>query len=450
MQSARNKLVQRAQQKLDTVSGKAANYLRRACRSKDPVIKEKCKAWFRPFFQLPEDVMSSLDLCKMETTTVQRSVLKTQKKQDNRQDNRQEEGGGTEKERKANDQMSQVSKVRYFFDQEKLTDKDAAYVEFWGRRKKQLEVVCPSGIHLRRRRYIRVLGTALDRHMSHHDSFTVKMTPVQLNCVVALGCLGYYISPVKGSNGTVVRAKRVWPVVKSTSVRKVLPPAVKYQFATIWHQGQFWSSYYDLIKGVFRFAQKPSPFKAEIATLKLRDKLTLKAIDWSVLNNLPNSTGVYGEYRNSFSGPLLSFFGTVGDLLSKRALLPDESEGLVSLGQMQVYYMDPEKPVALAKYLNKGGRKGMPHLDPASALQKLPESALFNFVRIWTPTTVELVKRVMAKDINFVQRIVQQIPVGVRELVVPRGGPYPTANAELISVFRAMAMYPSLTGSIME
>lgn len=445
MQGARNALVQRAQQKLTAVSNKTASYLRRARRSKDPTIKDKCLAWFQPFFQLPDAVLSSLELSNtgpvLEPSTGPGAAPGAEPDL---------ETGENDNRVKANVRAdAQVSKARYYFDQETLADKNVAYVEFNSRRKKQLEVVCPAKTHLRRRRYIRVLGTALERHMSHHASFTVKMSPIQLNCVVALGCLGYYITPVKGSKGTSVRAKRVWPVVKSSSVRKVLPPAIKYQFATIWHRDEFWSSYYDLIKGVFRFAQKPSAFKSEVATLKLRDELVLKPVDFDILSALPNSAAVYGEYRNSVNGPLLCFFGTVGDLLSKHALLPDESEGKTSLDQMQVYYMDPAKPVALANYLNRVG-KSMPHLDPASALQKLPESALANFVKIWTLTTVELVKRVMAKDEDFVQRIVEQVPVGVRELVVPRGGPHPTVNAELVSVFRAMAMYPSLTGTLMD
>ena len=305
-----------------------------------------------------------------------------------------------------------------------------------------------TGYPCSRRRYIRVIGTAIDQHMSHQPSFTVKMSPVQLNCVVALGCLGYYVTPVKGTEGTSVRVKRVWPVVKGSSVRKTLPPTIKYQFASIWHQDQFWSSYYDLIKGVFRFAQRPSPFKSEIATLKLREELVLRPIDFVQLTKLPNSTPIYGEYRNHVDGPLLSFFGTVGDLLSKKVLLPLNCPGLQALEQMQVYYMDPAKPVALAEHLNQTVEG--PFLDPASALQKMPEPALRNFVKIWNPTTIELVTRVISKDNTFIQRIIEQVPIGVRELVVPKGGPHPTANAQLVSVFRAMAMYPSLADSLME
>ena len=428
----------------------------------------------------------------------------------------------------------ELARFRYYFDQENLQDADSAYVEFDHAAPSELLVVCPPRMHLRRRRYVRVLGTALAEHMAATNSFIVHFSPPQLNGIVALGCLGLYLEPrrtisllphglapqphIQGPGSPVPHAADglSWPLETTASFRvnktwprlctyeghgrydshdghgsrdgqndpdghmshdghmdpdtcagcegrvgEALPPAQLYQFQILWHAGAFHSSYFDMIKGVFAWAWRHSPFRTEIATMRRRKELVLEEVDWAVLEQMPATTQIYCEYQprvdehdtgRECPGPgAACFFGTVGDVLSKRAMFNPSDPALRLLAQMRVYYLDPVKPLALAKYLNEregayvgpGANQPMPVLDPATTLQGMPSVALSNFARIWKPRIVEMLRSRISRDSEFAPSIIRHVPVDVRHIVRPAQGPRADADALLLAVVKAISLYPT-------
>ena len=463
MPSARKVLETKAAAKHEAVSDLAAEYLRHACKlgaSENAKLGALCRTQLQPFFQLPEDVLSSLELSSIDTAGVTTRATGGNVASANAKAKRARGVLGpvlspaapaapAALAAQAEKEGASSAQVRYFFDQED-TEGDEAYVQFTRRRKKEVVVVCPAKTHLRRRRYIRVLGTAISRHVGHLPSFTIRFRPAQLNGVAALACLGFYLVPkTSDSDELVFLAKRAWPAQKTK--KKKLPPAQKFQFATVWVGGRFRASYFDLVKSEFRWAWRDSPFKAEVGTLKRRGALVLEAVRWPVIQALPLSTKVYGEYgareTRKNGGHSHHFFGTVGDLLSKLALLEDGSVGAEQLDQMQVRYLDPKKPAALVKFLNKREHALRPKLSHA-CLDKLPETALKNFAQVWTKKTIELVRKVLSRDANFLQHLVSRVPEDFREHVVPVSGPHSTQHDEVLSVAKILALYPSLAEAL--
>ena len=375
---------------------------------------------------------------------------------------------------------------RYYFDQETTSDKDSAYVEFASAKPGELLVVCPTGAHgmphahLRRRRYLRVLGTAISEHMAAAETFVVRFAPPQLNGIVSLGCLGFYIVPQQSRKpGSVspeseewqladtaeFRVNREWPSLACGEARagdagggqsaQLASPvserssAVHRQFQTVWRDGAFLSSYYNMISGQFAWAWRDSPFRTEVATLKRSGRLVLGSVNWTVLEKLPAGTELYCEYMPCAKGgndrETACLFGTIGDVLSKRSLFQPDDPGLQLLSLMRVYYIDPAKPVALAHDLNRrrGAGPEIPALDPNTALQGLPGQALNNFANIWKRGTVQILRRRMLADKDFADSAIHSVPEDVRHIVRPAQGLGASADDMLLAVAKVISLYPS-------
>lgn len=438
MPSAREVLEKKVGAKHAAVSDLAAEYLRHACKlgaSTDGKVAALCRKQLQPFFQLSEDVLTSLEL----------SSIEVRPEQEKAQARSAALGPVLSPVSPASKHKPQAAQMRYYFDQED-TALDEAFVQFARSHKKELVVTCPAKTHLRRRRYIRVLGTAISRHVAQYPSFTVRFKPAQLNGIAALACLGFYLAPKTSAPGEAVfLVKRAWPSQKRARTLKKLPSAQKYQFATVWVNNRFRASYFDLVKGEFRWAWRDSPFKAEVGTRKRRGTLRLIAVSWPDLQALPLSTKVYGEAHREH-GATNCFFGTVGDMLSKRALLQNDDAGAKQLDAMSVFYMDPRKPAALTRFLNKR-EDALPTLLPA-CLNKLPETALKNFAQVWTDKTINLVKKVLSRDPDFVQTLVARVPEDLRGDIVPSHGPHSNVDDRSLTVAKILALYPSLTDEL--
>ena len=340
--------------------------------------------------------------------------------------------------------------IQYFFDQDGAGAKDdagAACVQWSITYPDLLEVRCPVGTHIRRRRYIRVLGTALSRHRSARR---VAFVPPQVNGVVALGCLGFFLRPHQAP-GTFTLSRN-WPI--PTLVPNLMPE--EWQFRTLWHEngpglgGAFRSSYFDMVAGAFRWAWRDSPFKSAVAALKTRKALVLRATDWdSIAAHIPATTEVYGEYAVA-PALVASFFGTIGDVNGKRALLPHGSPGRRALDEMRVYFLDPKKPVALAVYLNARLGHAAPQLDAARDLHGLPETALGNFAKIWTPEMLPLVRALVLKTPELAKSIIHHVPFHVRDYVRPPAGPHAEdTDAVVLAVLKSIALYPDLAPKVL-
>jgi hypothetical protein len=137
----------------------------------------------------------------------------------------------------------------------------------------------------------------------------------------------------------------------------------------------------------------------------------------------------------------------VGDLLCKRALLQDGTAGAEQLDHIRIRYLDPKKPAALVKFLNKREPSLRPKLSQA-CLNKLPETALKNFAQVWTKKTIGLIQTVLSRDANFLQHLVSRVPEELREHVVPVDGPHPSKGGEALAVAKILALYPSLAEAL--
>ena len=355
----------------------------------------------------------------------------------------------------------QTVQAKYFFDQENLADPDAAFVQWTAKDPGLLQVVCPVGTHLRRRRYIRVLGTALFLHMAQQGrrSMRVEFVPPQVNGVVALGCLGLFLQPHQPGAFTLLLD---WPSPPATS--GAWPLAQDWQFCTLWHEddddddekgggekGAFRSSYFDMIAGSFRWAWRDSPFKSAVVALKRKSALALRHVDWEASTaSVPADTEVYGEYSVEGAAAPASFFGTVGDVRNKRALLPPGSPGRAAIDSMRAYFLHPSKPAALAEYLNERAGSGGPRLVADRDLRGLPEAALANFAKIWTPQMLKLVRALVSASPALAESIVHHVPLDVRDYVRPPAGPLAaTVDDTVLAVMKSISLYPDLAPKVL-
>jgi hypothetical protein len=331
-----------------------------------------------------------------------------------------------------------LEEVQYFFDQEDTADKDSAFVQWTSKDPDVVRVVCPVGTHLRRRRYIRVMGTALHLHMAGKREMRITFDPPQVNGVVALGCLGFFVRPIDA--GTFV-ASLDWP-------RALMSPQ-DWQFRTVWHGTDFQSSYFDMIGAAFRWAWRESPFKSAITALKRDGALIVRPVDWTKVN-VPAKTEMYGEYAVPGSDAPASFFGTVGDVANKRALLPPGSAGRAAIDAMRVYFLHPSKPAALAAFLNERASGVGPQLEASRDLDRLPETALANLAKIWTPHMLTLVRTLVTTTPTVTESIIRHVPLEVRDYVRPPSGPRAhDTDAAVLAIMKSIALYPDLAPKVL-
>lgn len=291
----------------------------------------------------------------------------------------------------------------------------------------ELKVECPLHLRLLRKAYVKAIGHALwivnehDQNCRKHGAeqgpdvlhtFIVTMSPrPQLNCVIALGCLGYYIDTDDArASATSLVVSSQWPLVpvqKDWFAKNAAASATAFQMQTLWapRDRVFRTSYYDLVKGKFQWVDRLGLFETTVACLRSASdsaasssaasssaasssaasspaasspaactpaasssgrKLRLQKLDLVMLGKTLPHTPVYVEFERH-DGCSVAFFGTAGDVLAKAALLPTESPGFACLVQARIYYVKTSKRCAVLAVLNDQRARRMPSRMPTSS-----------------------------------------------------------------------------------
>lgn len=268
--------------------------------------------------------------------------------------------------------------------------------------------------HVSRRRYVRVLGTLLHR-VEASGRVPVAFNKVQLNFVIAVGCLGFHF--LGDSIDMEPELPRGDPDLASAS------DAVNWQFLTFYDGANFVSSYYDLLKGRFAWAPvKKTPFLLDVLEQEQAGSLQLRRLNLDEVNGLDKTQDVFVD----FAGPGC-FFGTAGDVQAKASLLPPGSDGIRQLRRARIYFVRPEMLRALSKKLSRRTRTPV----PAAALKNLPLSALRNFNVLWGPALEARLRDKIATDEGFAPRLLHSLPEMYRLDTLPSS---PSAGAEELVV----------------
>ena len=304
-----------------------------------------------------------------------------------------------------------------------------------------LEVHCARFLRLHRKTYVKAVGYGLrliedtlgPRPL---ERFSLQMHPrPQLNLIIALGCLGYFIESVSARDITVVEK---WPSqpVSSAEGPAVMPDAHAFQFQTVWRQNKFFTSYYNLVDSEFKWVHRSNLFEADVATQKKRRLLKLRPLDLASLHHEPEITPIYLEYRRHDGAPI-GFFGTVGDVLAKYDLLKDASAGQRQLASSSMYYAPREKHLVIVALLNKQHQPPMPSLT-VDNVNWLPAAALQNLAKLWTPKTYGLMTQRQKGDPAFLSTMFQKVPPKVKRLLTA-GASDPSTRGIL-----ALSLYTNL------
>jgi len=242
--------------------------------------------------------------------------------------------------------------------------------------------------------------------------FGVVMKPrPQLNCVLALGCLGYYVQVMDRKHGRVLGAGDLWPDAPPLSLKKK-PPAQTYQFQTVWHGGKFWHSYYNLVARRFEWVQRGGPFRSAVQALKRGRRLRLQPLTVAHADRLPKDTPVYVEHaRPAANGQsaTVCFFGIARDLVAKYSLLPRNSPGRQAMQSAGVYFVPPSARTKLVAALNARGVQALPKLT-VQHVAKFPEQGLKNLAGLWSDETADALYDRLAVEPNFFRHVMDRVP----------------------------------------
>lgn len=326
-----------------------------------------------------------------------------------------EEKQGVEKEKNIAEPVLQGACVPL---EEDGSHGNVAYVELdLSGEKLALKVVCPRFLRLRRTTYVKAVGYAL--HLVEEaqgpqslKAFTLQMHPrPQLNLVIAIGCLGYFVSK---ANAKELQVREAWPTSTASSP-DTLPDPHLFQFQTVWYKQKFLTSYYDLVDSEFKWIQRPSLFEADVTAQKKRNSLSLRYLDLAALHHENEDARIYLEY-NRHDGARISFFGTVGDVIAKYDLLKEGSFGQRQLASSRAYYIPRTKHLVIVALLNKKRQPPMPILTVEN-VEWLPEPALKNLAKLWTPKTYKLMLQRQKSDPTFLGGMFKKVPPKVKVLL---------------------------------
>jgi hypothetical protein len=117
---------------------------------------------------------------------------------------------------------------------------------------------------------------------------------------------------------------------------------------------------------------------------------------------------------------------------------------------MRAYFLHPSKPAALAEYLNERAGSNGPRLVADRDLRGLPEAALANFAKIWTPQMLMLVRALVSASPALAESIVHHVPLDVRDYVRPPAGPLAvTVDDTVLAVMKSISLYPDLAPKVL-
>ena len=294
-----------------------------------------------------------------------------------------------------------------------------------------LTVHCPMHVRTKRSAYVKALGHALhlvaqahaadrqassefaDRQTSSEFSeagFVVFMMPrPQLNCVIALGCLGYFVDVDKaaGAEGKRLLVRSEWPLAEEDAEAD----AHDFQLQTVWHPktGVFRTSYYDLCRNQFDWVQRDGVFENYIASRKARRELHLVPLQLARMQRTHERTQVYVEYERHDGRPV-SFFGAASDVVAKMTMLPEGSPGLVQLRAASVYYVDSSRRTDILDLLNS---RDMPVRLDASQLEWMPAQAMRNLGKLWVPALYKSATERLQREPTFFERVMARVPKNI-------------------------------------
>ena len=306
------------------------------------------------------------------------------------------------------------------------------------------------------------------------SEFDVVMSPrPQLNCVIALGCLGYFVDTADTrATATRLIVRSEWPNApahactfaeqdprdhRRRSAKAVVPSARLFQMQTLWSGSDqvFRTSYYDLVCAKFDWVDREGLFESTVASARHDGTLRLRPLDLAMLRKTDAATPLYAEYARH-DGCVVSFFGTAGDVLAKAGLLwqnstssdsssassssaaaAADSHGLASLLKAHVYYVKTSMRRAVLAVLNKQGRRAkrtrhfrntaenqnqantqsfelapLPHLE-LDHIRWLPQQALRNLGKIWFPSTSQELRQRAKNEPSFCDAVLDSLPAKV-------------------------------------